>query len=383
LHRRSVGQPPKKLVTPVLTKALSAQKSAVAAVERGGVDFERFDHKRLFEFSKKCLMKVGVAEPDSAITADHLVTANLRGVDSHGVVRLPYYIEGVEMGIVKPRLEVRVLRDGDSWALLDCGHGLGIPAAMKASEAAVIKASTSGVAVVGAVNLGHVGMLAYYTQAMAAKGLVSIAMANGVAEMPPWGGIGKVFGTNPISMGVPRRGSSPIIVDMATSAMAKFKVLLAAAQGKLLPEGVAVDSEGRPTRDPSEALKGFLLPFGGYKGYALALFVELMSAALIGGPRSVEVRAHASQQGGLVVAAINPDVFVGREKFLDGVERVVEAVKSVRRAEGVGEVLLPGEPEEREASRRLTGGIPLDWRTAERLRMLADRLGVHFPEPLP
>lgn len=342
----------------------------------------RFSHEDLFNFSRDCLLKMGVPLPDAELVADHLVLANLRGVDSHGVIRLPYYVEGLEKGYLNARCNVRVLRQGPTWALIDCGMGLGIVGAVKVSEIALEKSLNAGVAVAGAVCLGHVGMLAYYTLRVAEKGLISLALANGVAEMPPWGGVGRVFGTNPISIGVPRSGSAPILVDMATSAIAKFKVHLAASQGQQLPEGVALDSEGRPTRDPVEALKGYLLPFGGYKGYSLALFVEVMASALIGAPSSVEVRNHPSQQGGFFITVINPEVFGDKKQFLSRIEALVSNVKSVRPAEGVEEIMLPGEPEERSMKERLKKGIPIDPNTLQRLRELGERLSVSFPEPL-
>ncbi|MCS7145649.1 MAG: Ldh family oxidoreductase [Nitrososphaerota archaeon] len=342
----------------------------------------RFRHIDLLEFSRRCFFKVGLPDTDASLVADHLVSANLRGVDSHGVVRIPYYVEGFEKGYLKPRAELKLLREGPTWALLDCGMGLGIVGATRASEIAAEKSLTLGVAVVGAVNIGHTGMLAYYTKRIAERGVVGVAMVNGVAEMPPWGGIGRVFGTNPISMAIPRRDSPPILVDMATSAIAKFKVHLAAARGEMLPEGVALDDEGKPTRDPAEALKGCLLPFGGHKGYSLALFIELMASSLIGAPRSVDVRDHPSQQGGLLILAINPEVFGDKTLFLERVESVVRALKSVRKAEDVQEILLPGEPEERTMRERLKNGVPLDQNTVKRLREVGERLGITHPPPI-
>ncbi|MEM2279901.1 MAG: Ldh family oxidoreductase [Nitrososphaerota archaeon] len=342
----------------------------------------RFSHRDLFEFCRLCFIRVGVPESEAELVSDHLVMASLRGVDSHGVVRVPYYVDGIERGYLRPMSEIRVLREGPSWALIDCGMGLGIVGAVRALEMAVEKSLSAGVAVIGAVNLGHVGMLAYYTRMIADKGLIGIAMVNGVAEMAPWGGLDKVFGTNPISMGIPRRDAPPILIDMATSAVAKFKIHLAAAQGQQLPEGVALDATGRPTRDPVEALKGCLLPFGGYKGYALALFIELMASPLIGAPRSVEVRDHPSQQGGLLIASINPEIFGERAQFLSRVEEVVKTVKSAKRVGGVDEILLPGEPEERVYRERLEKGVPIDENTIRRLKGLGERLGVPFPEPL-
>ncbi|MEM1923425.1 MAG: Ldh family oxidoreductase [Nitrososphaerota archaeon] len=349
---------------------------------RGAGSPPRFSHKDMFNFCRNCFIRVGVPESEAELVSDHLVSASLRGVDSHGVIRVPYYVEGVERGFLRPGSVVRVLREGPSWGLIDCGMGLGIVGAARASAMVVEKSLSSGVAVIGAVNLGHVGMLAYYTQMLAEKGLIGIAMVNGVAEMAPWGGRGKVFGTNPVSMGIPRRDAPPILIDMATSAVAKFKIHLAAARGELLPEGAALDAEGRPTRDPAAALKGCLLPFGGYKGYALALFIELMASSLIGAPKSVDVKDHPSQQGGFLAAAVNPEIFGDRGQFLMRVEETIKAVKSVKPISGVEEVLLPGELEERIYKERLAKGVPLDEGIVKRLRELGALLGVPFPEPL-
>lgn len=341
-----------------------------------------FKRDDLFEFGKSCFIKIGMLPKDAELVADHLLAANLRGVDSHGVIRIPYYVEGFEKGYVNPRSEIRVLRECLNTAILDGGRALGIVAAARASEMAARKALGSGVALVGAVNIGHVGMLGYYTGKIAEEGLVGLALANGVAEMAPWGGISKVFGTNPISMSIPQRAGAPIIIDMATSAVAKFKLHLALAKSEKLPEGVALDNEGRPTRDPAEALRGCLLPFGGHKGYSLALFVEIMASALIGGPKSVEVKEHPSQQGGFLVAAIDPDVLGGREQFLTRVEEIVKVVKSARKAEGFEEILLPGEPEEKTFRERREKGVPLDPGTVQKLAQLSERLEIPLPKPL-
>jgi L-2-hydroxycarboxylate dehydrogenase (NAD+) len=351
-------------------------------LESHSVSALRFRSEDLQEFAEKCFIRVGLRPDEARLVADHLVTANLRGVDSHGVVRIPYYIEGIEAGYVSVSASVKVVSESSTAALLDCGGALGIIGAKRAEELAAMKSRDQGLALVGAVNLGHVGMLAYYTGDLAARGFLAVALANGPAEVAPWGGVARVFGTNPISFAIPRRGAPPIIADMATSAVAKFKVVLAAATGARIPEGVALGSDGKPTTDPREALKGALLPFGGYKGYSFSLLVEVLASALIGAPRSIEIKSHPSTQGGFVILAIDPGLFIGPENFFTRVERIVEVVKTSERMAGVGEVLLPGEPEERSYADRLAKGIPIDSATAKSLMELAARLGVEFPRPL-
>ncbi len=347
-----------------------------------GVIHLRFRHEDLREFCTECLARVGLTPDDGALVTDHLVTASLRGVDSHGVVRLPYYVEGIEAGYVSPRPAVRVVREAPPMALLDCGAGLGIIGAKRAEEIAYKKSLEQGVAVVGAYNIGHVGMLAYYTRSLASRGLIAIAMANGPAEVVPWGGVSKVFGTNPISYAIPRRNAAPIVADMATSAVAKFKIVLAAAAGSRLPEGAAIGRDGRTTTDPHEALEGALLPFGGYKGYAISLLVEVLAAALLGGTLSLEVKHHPSTQGGFLIIALNPRLMSAEDEFFTRLEKIIGFVKSSERAEGVDEILLPGEPEERTFLERLTRGIPIPEPTVKSLTTVGERMGVMFPQPV-
>ncbi len=341
--------------------------------------YPRFSPNDLLKFCEECFVKVGVPREYAQLIADHLVTANLRGVDSHGVIRIPYYIEGLEKGYVKPKAEIKILKESPHSALLDGGDLLGIVPAMKATELVIEKAKSAGLAIVGVKRLGHVGMLAYYTKKIAEEKLIGFACANCPPRVAPWGGAGRVFGTNPFSIGLPAGNRNPIIIDMATSATAAFKIQLALKQGKKLPPGIALDKNGKPTTDPKEAVKGVLLPFGGHKGYAIALLVEILSSAFIGGLRSSETIDHASTQGGFLVAAIDPTLFREYDEYVQDLEEIISEVKGCKRMEGVSEVLLPGEIEDRTYSTRLREGIPIDPETLKSLEEVGKRLGVPFP----
>ena len=271
-------------------------------------DYVVVSHRDLLEFARECFRRVGVPEEDAGIIADHLVLANLRGVDSHGVIRIPYYIEGVEKGYVRARSEIRILRETRATALIDGGGGLGIPVAVKAIRLGIEKAKSGGIAVVSVRNLGHVGMLAYYTLKITEQKLIGLVTANAPARVAPWGGAEPVFGTNPISFGFPAR-EKPIIIDMATSVIADFKIKLAALKGEKIPEGVALDKSGKPTVDPKEALEGCLLPFGAYKGYSFSLIVEVLSAVLSGGSLSKQIIRQPSTRGGFFVMILDPTAF--------------------------------------------------------------------------
>ncbi|MET1127738.1 MAG: Ldh family oxidoreductase [Thermoproteota archaeon] len=332
----------------------------------------------LRRFVEGVFVAAGAREEDAALIADHLVEANLRGVDSHGVVRVYYYTEGIERGFVKPRAEIKVVRETDTSAVIDGGGMLGIPVAMRTLEMALYKAERFGIAAAAARNLGHVGMLAYYTKRGAERGYVTFAAANSPARIAPWGGCEKIFGTNPFSISFPARGA-PVVVDMATSILAGMKVMMAAERGEVFPEPIGVSPSCRQTADPREALEGALLPFGRHKGYAIALAVELLSHALAGGPSSTEVTAHPSTQGGFFILALSPAALRDLDDYLDDVERLKEKIRASKPAEGFERVMLPGEPEEETYTKRLKEGIPLDDETWKKLEHVSKKYGVKLP----
>jgi len=335
--------------------------------------------KEARDFCVECFLKFGVPKEDAENIADHLVLANLRGVDSHGIIRVTYYTEGIRKGLVKPKSEISIVGESLGIALLDGGSGLGIPVATKATHLAIDKAKSLGVGVVGVRNLGHVGMLAYYVKKVVEHGFISFTCVNAPAIMAPWGGRERIFGTNPMCIGFPMDEGRAIILDMATSVMAHFKIRLAALRGEKIPEGVALDRQGRPTTDPKEAHDGVLLPFGGYKGYGLALAIEVLTSALLGAPQSKDIPLHPSTQGGFFILAIDVSRFRNYDEYKKDILHLVSVVKSCPLAEGVKEILIPGEIEEREAEKRLRDGTPLDAAIWKELVNLAKELNVKPP----
>ncbi|MEM2575671.1 MAG: Ldh family oxidoreductase [Sulfolobales archaeon] len=335
----------------------------------------------LRKFTALCFMRYGVSPDDAELIADHLVLANLRGVDSHGVIRIPYYTEGIKKGLVKEKAEIKIVNESETTAVIDGGNYLGIPVATRATEIAIKKAKSSGLAAVGARNLGHVGMLAYYTLKIAKNALIGLVTVNAPARVAPWGGAQALFGTNPISFSFPTSGK-PIVVDMATSAIAAFKIRLAALKGEKIPEGIALTRDGRPTTDPKEAYEGILLPFGTYKGYAVSLVVEVLSAVLSGGILSKYVFNHPSTQGGFFVLAIDPARFRGFDEYLRDIDSLVKLIKACPPTQGFDEVLVPGEPEDRKYEDRIKNGIPIDMSTWKLLVDVAKELNVELPKTL-
>ncbi len=342
-------------------------------------DYVRVLPDDLRRFTATCFMKYGVPPDDALLIADHLVLANLRGVDSHGVIRIPYYGEGIKKGYVKSKGEIRIVKETPTTALIDGDNYLGIPVANKATEIVISKAKLSGVAFVSARNLGHVGMLAYYTLKIARNDLIGMVTVNAPARVAPWGGSQAIFGTNPISLSFPTKGK-PVVVDMATSAIAAFKIRLAALKGERIPEGIALTKDGKPTTDPKEAYEGILLPFGTYKGYSISMVVEILSAVLSGGTLSKFVFNHPSTQGGFFALAINPAVLRDYSDYLKDMDTLVNLIKTCPPAQGFEEVLVPGEPEDRNYEERIKNGIPIDLSTWKLLTDVANELKVELPK---
>lgn len=300
----------------------------------------------------------------------------MRGVDSHGIIRIPFYLEGIRKDFVRPRPDVRVVEESPSITLLDGGKGLGIPVATRATDLAIDKAKSAGVGVVGVRNLGHVGMLAYYMKKVIGHDFFGFTCVNAPAVMIPWGGKENLFGTNPLAIGFPVDEGRSIILDMATSGIARFKITVAARRGKKIPEGVALDKDGKPTTDAKEALDGFMLPFGGYKGYGLVLAVEALSSALIGGLQGKYVEKHPSTQGGFFITVMDIHRFRDYEEYKKDILHLIGNVKSCPTMDGFAEVLLPGEIEDREAEKRLKDGIPVEDETWNELIKVARELNI-------
>lgn len=338
----------------------------------------------LRQFSSRCLQAVGVPERDAETVADNLVDAHLRGVDSHGVTRLiKIYVERLEAGVVNAHPRFSVVSESTSTALVDADNGLGAVAGTYAMELCLRKARASGAAWVGVRHSNHFGACAYYTNRLAAQGMVGIALTNAPSTMAPWGGIEPYLGTNPIGFSVPTRGGNPISVDMATSVAARGYVLLAAAKGEPIPAGWAQDRRGRPTTDAKEALEGSVLPMAGHKGYALALMIDVLAGILTGAAFGRLVgqlygELEQPQDVGHLIGAIDIARFLPLEEFYDRVDRFTSELRSNPLAEGATRIVVPGDLEMEKTAQRLREGIPVAEPIRQQLRELGQRLGVPF-----
>ena len=336
--------------------------------------------QRLAAWASACLEKVGVPPPEARLVADSLVQTSVWGVDSHGVLRLTHYLRRLTIGSIKGAATPVVMRSGPVTAQVHGEDGLGIVHAALAMEVAIEMARESGVGVVGVGHSSHCGAMQLYTRMAAREHLVGIAMTHSSSVVVPFGGKQKYFGTNPISMAFPRRGGEPVCLDMATSQVAWNKVLNARIEGYDLDPGLAVDDAGNPTTDPHQARAAIPLggPIYGYKGYGLAFMVDLLCGVMNGMTFGRHINSmyedleHPRKIGHFLMA-LDPGRFAGG----DTMEATIDALIADLRTQG--EILYPGEPEERAQAERLEGGIPVDTEALADMVTWSKKLGVEPP----
>jgi uncharacterized oxidoreductase len=315
--------------------------------------------------------------PDLAATvAASLIEANLAGHDSHGIMLLPRYVRAVQAGRLLPAARPEVLSRHQATAIVDGKWGWGQVAARLATETVCALAVQYGVGTVTVRHCHHIGRLGAYVEAMARAGLTGIALCNAGLIVAPYGGRERRLGTNPIAWAAPTaRPDQPLVLDVATSAVAGGKIDVAAARGETLAPGLIVDARGVPSTAPADYhAGGALLPFGGHKGYALSVMVELLGGALSGAaPACLPEYDHSN---GTLMVAFDIGVFQPPERFVDQAERLTAALKGTPPAAGFDEVAVPGEPEARARRQRAARGIPLPPKTVNELDALAAQLGV-------
>lgn len=310
------------------------------------------------------LAKLGVDTGHAAVVADVLVAADLRGIESHGVARLPIYCKRIKAGAINTRPSIRVLNETPTTAIVDADNGLGHVAAKTAMELCIRKARENGVAMVGVRNSNHFGIGAYYAMMAAQHGMIGFAATNASPLMAPFGGSSAMLGTNPFSVAIPAGKELPVVLDMATSLVARGKIEVCLREGKKIPLDWALDRNGKPTDDPAEALKGTLLPLGGHKGYGLAMVVDLLSGLLTGAAYldavgSLFGNLSKPQNVGHLLMAVDVERFMPRQEFESRIDEYIRSVKASPRAQGVAEIFIPGEIEFRATRERLARGIPL------------------------
>ncbi|MBI3634683.1 MAG: malate/lactate/ureidoglycolate dehydrogenase [Candidatus Rokubacteria bacterium] len=328
----------------------------------------------------------GSDEREAHLVASNLVGANLAGHDSHGIGLVPRYVEGLEAGALKPNQHVTVTRDTGSTLTFDGNRGYGQVIAYEAMEQAARRARETGVVVAAMRNVSHLGRIGHWAEQCAREGLVSIHFVNVLVRpiVAPFGGRAARFGTNPFTVGIPRRGTDPILLDFATSRIAQGKVRVAYQRGKTLPEGAMLDAQGEPTTDPKHGVAkpyGALLPFGEHKGYALAFVCEILAGALAGGGTLQDAREQ--ERGiinGMLSIVIDPDRAGSAEILQRELEGFVDFLMQSPVAGGVDKIRVPGDFEVESRREREANGIPLEDSTWRDIIAAGVRLGLSEKE---
>jgi len=326
------------------------------------------------------LEKVKVPREQALQMADVMVNADLKGVETHGVRWLDIYLKRIMSGCVNPVTKLEVVKEKAGMLLLDANNGLGQVAFAKGMELGIAKAKEAGICSVAIRNSNHCGALGYYSELATKANMAAIVMTNGTPLMAPWGGTTPCIGTNPISFAVPTAGE-PVILDMATTSIARGKVFVAAQKGYQLPDGVALNKQGEPTTDPKEALEGLLLPVGGPKGYGLSLIIDIMAGIMTGSNHGKNITSlygdleHAQQIGHYAVV-INIEDYMDLDDFFAGMQQSRTELKSSELAAGCKEIFLPGEIEANAYRQRAETGVILPVSTWNVLQDWVKKLGV-------
>jgi hydroxycarboxylate dehydrogenase B len=326
------------------------------------------------------------AEPERArICAEHLVAANLKGHDSHGVGMAPSYVRWIAAGKLKPNARPEVVSDRGAVLVVDGGFGLGAPVAREATELAIERARAHGIACLALRNSCHIGRIGTYGEQCADAGLISMHYVNVVGAGPavaPFGGREPRMLTNPYCCAIPRRSGEHVVLDFATSAIAIGKLRVAYMKGESVQPGVLVEPSGKPTEDPRSFFEGqarsLLLPFGLHKGGGMQILCELLGGALAGQwtMQPGSDRTFGAAVNNMLAIVIDPDAFGGREGFEAEAEAMLAYILSTAPAEGVDRVRLPGDPERESVAKRTAEGIPIDDNTWAQIREAAASVGL-------
>lgn len=342
----------------------------------------RINETELLRFTQEVFVAAGVPKENAEIVADTLVQAEVHGLGSHGPSRLlPVYTQRFMSGGTNPHPDIKVVQQRGCGAVIDGDNGPGAVVGHRAMSLAIEMAKEHGSGWVATRNSNHFGAAFVFARQALSHGMVGFTTTSAVPQMAPLGGTRKMLGTNPICIAVPGGERGNIILDMATTVVARGKIQLYALQGKPIPEGWAVDAEGNPTTDPQAAAAGRMLPVGGPKGYGLSLMVEIFSAMLSGaafGPGIGGLFSNLDKGQGMghFFGALDVSIFRPLADFRAAIDGFIDDLKSGPRAEGVEEILVPGEPEARKAAQYRQEGIPIASDVIAVLNKTGEELGV-------
>lgn len=331
-------------------------------------------------FVEDVLVGNGVPRDNAAIVANCLVEADLRGVDTHGINRIPSYMARIRQGVLDAKASPTIRHISPVVAQVDGHNGFGFLAAHLAMEAAINMADAMpGIGMVSVKNSNHFGMSAWLVQQAVDAGMMSLVFTNSSPALPVWGGKSKLMGVSPIACGAPAGKGRPFIMDMAPSVAARGKVYKALRRGEKIPTDWALDKDGKPTDDPAKALEGVMLPMGGPKGSALAVMMDVFSGVLSGSAYAGHVTnpydPSKPANVGHFIMVIRPDLFISLDQFKDRMDYLYSRVVGSDRMKGVERIYFPGEIEQLTKEKRLKRGIPLVDAEIEALNKEASQVG--------
>ncbi len=336
----------------------------------------------LKKFIIDLLVKNNVPDSDASLVADTLLKAELWNIKSHGLSRLKRYIMRLNNNTINAVPEIKFNTNYTSAVSVDGDNGLGCIVMNKALDFAINIAQKKGICAVGVKNSNHFGITGYYCDRAAQKGLVAIGFSNSLAAMAPWGGKSTVLGTNPIAFGFPQDNKNPVIIDMATSAVARGKVLLAEKENRDIPAGWAMDKNGNGTTNATEAANGLLMPMAGVKGYALSLAVDVLAGVFTGALFGSEVGAYKNGRKnagiGHMFILLRKDCFINDDEYAKNIAALCKEIHSASKAANVDKIFLPGEREFIKEKEQLDTGIDVSDETFEELLWLAEKYAIHM-----
>jgi LDH2 family malate/lactate/ureidoglycolate dehydrogenase len=348
----------------------------------------RFPSPKLRSWTEAIFQKVGVTAADAAVLTDSMIEANLRGVDTHGITRmLCTYVKRIQVGVMSAKTKLEVVRERPSTALIHCHNSIGQVGAALAMKKTIEKAKTTGVAFVATTHSNHYGAAAHWAMMALEHGMIGFSSTNAPAAVAPTGGREPMLGTNPFALAIPAGSEKPAVLDLATTVVARGRIMLYAKQNKPLEPGWAFDNRGVPTIDAQAALDGLLAPIGGYKGYGIALAVDLLCGVMTGSnygrhfPGFLADNMEKPTDVGSVFAAINVDSFMDLPEFKARMDKALQEMKNCAKAEGVKRIYIPGEPEFEMKAERLKNGIPMPDPIVKDFVALGEELGTPFPKP--
>lgn len=344
----------------------------------------RFDSSKLAAFCIDVLDKVGVPRENAEMVAHSLLAANLRGVDTHGVTRLPIYVERLQAGLTNSKTQGVIASETETAAVIDGQDGLGQVVGTTGMRLAIAKAEKMGMASVAVRNSTHYGTAAYYAMMALEKDMIGLALTNSPSLMAPWGGKRPFFGTNPLAIAIPAGEEKSFVLDLATSVVARGAIILAAKKGEPIPPTWAMNKDGEPTTSAKEANEGgALLPLGGHKGFGLAMAIEVLVATLSGGPFGPhlgELYGNPDKPQGVshFFSAMRIDQFRSVKEFKASMDAMIREVKAEPLGKGFSKIMVAGEPEHITEADRQVNGVPLSEAVIKDLTKMGESVGVPF-----